>query len=175
MDTAGSLRRRPAPGQGQRPGQPRPVRAVGKKSQTSGGCRGRVPMPKPMGSPWMRGQGSRSRPAPPPGEPGRTQSHVSRLPPCPEPPARGAGTGRAPGRVIHGCQPPSGGSPPEAMTGFPFGAKPPGPNLVILQTKVQKGGEGGDFPPLLIGGDNSHGIDAIRIQTTEYILSAIAI
>ena len=124
---AESLRRRPAPGQDQSPGHPRPAPAVGKKSQTSGGCRGRVPMPKPMGSPGMRGQGSRSRPAPPPGEPGRILKARTPAPALSHATGKGAGTGPGPGRVNHGCQPSSGGSPPEAETGFPDHPKATGP------------------------------------------------
>ncbi len=37
-------------------------------------------MPKPMGSPEMRGQGSRSRPAPATGEPGHTLQAMSPAP-----------------------------------------------------------------------------------------------
>ena len=70
-DMAGSVRRRRGQGQGQRRdshGQPGRVEEVA----DFGGCRGRVPMPKPMGRPEMWGQGSKSRPAPPAGEPVNT-------------------------------------------------------------------------------------------------------
>ena len=167
---SGSLRRRPSPGQDRTPGHPRPVRAVGRSRRLRGGAGGVSPCQSPWEAPGC-GAGLPESPRP---ATGGTRTHTQSQDPGsrPVPSLRQGGRDReGAGQVNHGCQPPSGGSPPEAMTGFHTRRRRRRLNLVILLTMFQRGG---DFPPLLIGGDNSQGIDAIRIQTTEYILAAIA-